>query len=359
MKNLLFKYITILIFTIPLAVTANNDKGKYTKEKTIKKEFNVSPSALLKVSNKYGNLSLTSWDQDRIEIEVHIKTSGNNEEKVQQKLNEITVDFDASNTMVSAETIFNRNKSGWGWSNNNTVSMQINYTIKLPVKNSIDLTNDYGTISLDRIDGHAKINCDYGRLAIGELRGRNNSLNFDYTSKSEIGYFNSGIINADYSGFTLEKAGDIELNADYTSSNITHMDNLTYSSDYGSLNIGEAKNIEGNGNYIGIKLGKINGNIAINADYGSIKISELTESAGNVNINADYTGVKIGYNPSYTFNFELKSSYGGISGIDGCTIQTKEIKNTKKYYKGNCGSENSTNFVNITTEYGSISFNKN
>ncbi|MCK0158886.1 hypothetical protein MWU65_16990 [Cellulophaga sp. F20128] len=359
MKTLLFKYITLLALSIPLATTANNDKGKFTKEKTIKKEFTVSASALLKVDNKYGNLSITSWNQDRIEIVVHIKTSGNDEEKVQQKLNEITVDFAASNTLVSAETIFNKNKIGWGWGNNNNVSMQINYTIKLPVKNSIDLTNDYGTISLDRIDGHAKINCDYGRLDIGELRGRNNSLNFDYTSKSEIAYLNSGEINADYSGFTIEKAGDIILNADYTSSNITQMGNLIYSSDYGSLTVGEAQNIEGNGDYISIKFGKINGNVAVNADYGSLKISELTEKAGNIDINADYTGVKIGYHPSYTFNFELKSSYGGISGLDGCTILTKEIKNTKKYYKGNCGSENSTNFVNISTEYGSISFNKN
>ncbi|MGJ8660088.1 MAG: hypothetical protein ACSHWV_09555, partial [Cellulophaga fucicola] len=104
---------------------------------------------------------------------------------------------------------------------------------------------------------------------------------------------------------------------------------------------------------------RINGNVSLNADYGSIKIAELTENAGNITINADYTGVKIGHNPNYNFKFELKSSYGGINGVDNCNINVKEVKNSQKYYKGSCGSENSNNFVNIATEYGSISIHKN
>lgn len=358
MKILHYKFITLLLLTIPILSVANNDKGKYTKEKTIKKGFTVNANAFLKVNNKYGNLNITSWNQNRIEIEVHIKTSGNNEEKVQRKLDNITVSFQGSSSNVSAKTNISKSSS-WGWGNSNNVNMQINYTIKLPVKNNIDLTNDYGSITLDRIDGHATINCDYGRLDIGELRGRNNNLNFDYTSKSEIDYVNSAKINADYSGFTITKAGDLSLNTDYTSAAIVTMQNLTYNNDYGNLSVKEVKNIEGTGDYISIKLGKINGNVSLNADYGSIKIEELTENAGNLAINADYTGIKIGYNTNYNFKFNLKSAYGRINGVDNCNLSLKEIKNSQKNYKGSCGSENSNNFVNITTEYGSISIHKN
>ncbi|APU08902.1 hypothetical protein A5M85_00935 [Cellulophaga lytica] len=358
MKTLHYKIITLLLLTIPFLSTANNDKGKYTKEKTIKKNFTVNANALLKVNNKYGNLNITSWDQNRIEIEVHIKTSGNNEEKVQRKLDNITVNFEGSSSTVSAKTNIAKSSS-WGWGNSNNVNMQINYTIKLPVKNNIDLTNDYGSITLDRIDGHATINCDYGRLDIGELRGRNNSLNFDYTSKSEIDYVNSAKINADYSGFTITKAGNLILNTDYTSASIINVQDIDYTSDYGSISVNQAKNIKGSGDYISIKLGKVNGNVTLDADYGSIKISELTENCGNVIINADYTGVKVGYNNNYNFKFNLKSSYGGISGVDNCNLSLKEVKNSQKNYKGSCGSENSNNFVNITTEYGSISIHKN
>ena len=363
MKIQLFKYTTLFLLMLPMVILAKDEKlkGKHTKEKTIKKEYDVNLDALLKVRNSYGNLTITSWNENRILIEVHIKTNGNNEEKVQRKLDGISVDFEASRSMVSARTIFNTNKSSWGWSwgNSNKVNMQINYTIKLPIKNSVHLNNDYGNIILDRVDGHAKINCDYGRLEIGELRGRNNQLNFDYTSKSTIGFIQSGTINADYSGFTIEKAGDLIIKADYTNSTVHKMGNLQFSSDYGNIEIGEAKNVQGNGDYISVKLGILHGNVDLTSDYGSIKIREMAEDAGNLRIRSDYTGVKIGYDPQYHFDFVIKTSYAGVSGKDDFEINISEVKNTSKYFKGHYGSSNSGNSVHITSEYGGVSFIKN
>lgn len=362
MRTLLYKYVTVLFFIAPMILAASDGKikGRYSKEKSIKKEYSVNPTALLKVNNSYGNLNITSWDEDRILIEVHIKTSGNNEEKVQKKLDDITVDFEASMDMVSAKTIFNKNKSSWGWNwGNNNVNMQINYTVKLPVKNSVHLDNDYGNIILDRIDGHAKINCDYGRLEIGELHGRNNYLNFDYTSKSSIGYINSGEIKADYSGFTIEKAGNLILNADYTNSTIHHMENLQYSCDYGNIEVGEANNVDGNGDYINVKLGTIHGNVDVNSDYGSLRINEMAEDAGNLHISSDYTGIKIGYSPQYYFDFEIRAEYAGVSGKDDFEINVSTEKSNNRYYKGYYGTANSGNYITINSEYGGISFTKN
>ena len=362
MKTLLFKYATLVLLVAPLLVMSNDDKlkGKHTKEKTIKNEFIVNSDALLKVNNSYGNLNITSWNEDRILIEVHIKTSGNNLEKVQKKLDGITVDFDATSSVVSARTIFNKDKSSWGWNwgKSNNVNMQINYTIKLPIKNSVHLNNDYGNITLDRIDGHAKINCDYGRLEIGELHGRNNYLNFDYTSKSSIDYINSGEIRADYSGFTIGKAGNLVIKADYTHSTIEQMDDLQYSCDYGNIEVGEANSVQGNGDYINVKLGTIHGNIDINADYGSLRIDQMAEDAGNLRIASDYTGIKIGYNAQYNFDFEIKSEYAGVSGKDDFEINISHEKSNNRYYKGYYGKPNSGNTVSIDSEYGGISFTK-
>lgn len=363
MKTILFKFPLLVLLVLPILLSASDGKlkGKYTKEKTIKKEFDVNADALLKVNNSYGNLNITSWNENRVVIEIHIKTNGNNEEKVQKKLDGISVDFDASSSMVSARTIFDRNKRSWGWNwgNSNNVNMQINYTIKLPLKNSVNLNNDYGSIILDRVDGHAKINCDYGRLEIGELRGRNNQLTFDYTSKSTIDFIESGTINADYSGFTIGKAGDLIIKADYTNSTVEKMSNLDYNTDYGKIEIGEAENIQGTGDYITVKLGTLHGNVDLSADYGSIRINKMASDAGNLRINGDYTGIKIGYDSSYNFDFEIKTSYAGVKGKDDFEMRISEVKNTSKYYKGHYGSSNSGNVVNISTEYGGITFFKN
>ncbi len=362
MRTILFKYSLIAFFLCPALVLANHGKlkGRYTKEKTIKKEYDVNSDALLKLDNSYGNMNLTSWNENRVVIEVHIKTNGNNEEKVQQKLDQIDVDFDASSSMVSAKTIFNKERGRWGWwGKNNNVNMQINYTVKLPVKNSVHLSNDYGNISLDRVDGHAKISCDYGRLDIGELRGRNNQLSFDYTSKSTIDYINSGKISADYSGFTIVKAGNLVVSADYTNSTIEQMEDLQYSADYGNMEVGEVNNVSGSGDYINIKLGTVHGNVDVSADYGGLRIRNMAQDAGNINVRTDYTGIKIGYHPEYHFNFEITTEYAGVSGKEDFEINISKERSNERYYKGYYGQANSGNSVYITSDYGSVSFTKN
>ena len=359
MKTLLFKYALVLCLTIPLATMAHDGKlkGKYNKEKTINKEFDVNPTDLLKIRNSYGNVTISSWDEDRIVMEIKIKVSGNNEDKVAKKLEEITVEFDSTGDMVSAKTVLAKGK-GWNWGKN-TTSMQINYSIKAPVKHSVHLSNDYGAIIIDRIDGHAKIFCDYGRLEIGELRGRNNQLRFDYTSKSTIDYMNSGSINADYSGFVLKKVGDLELNADYTKANIGEMKNLDYTADYGSMEVGSVQNVVGNGDYISVVLGDVFGNVDINADYGSVKIDKLTPEAGNVNISTDYTGIKIGYDPGYYFDFEITTEHSSVKGKDDFEFNISKEKNSERYYKGYYGQAGSGKSVYISSEYGGVSFYKN
>jgi hypothetical protein len=359
MKTLLFNRYILLLLAVGLTsqAYANDLKGKHTKEKTIRKEFDVNADALLKIDNSYGNLVLNSWNENRVVIEVHITVNGNNENKVNQRLEEIDVDFDASSSMVSARTIFNKG-SGWGWKGNNNVNLQINYTIKMPVKNSVNLSNDYGNIILDRVDGHAKISCDYGRMDLGELRGRNNELNFDYTSKSEIGYMNSGEINADYSGFTIEKTGNIILRADYTNARIMEMENLDYNCDYGSVEIAKVNNVLGRGDYVNVKLGQVSGNVDLNADYGGIQIEKMTAEAGNVDIRTNYTGIKLGYDSAYHFDFQITTEYAGVKGKEDLEINISKEKSSERYYEGYHGSANSGNSMRINSDYGSITLRK-
>ena len=258
--QLLYKTIFALLL-IPTLVFGGNSNwgGKHTKEKTIKKEYTVNSDATLKVDNSYGNIDVVTYEGNLVTIEVHIKTNGNDEEKIQKKLDEITVEFNATSSLVEARTRFSKNKSKswWKWNKNNNVNMEINYVIKLPITNNVDLSNDYGSINLDKLEGHARISCDYGKITTKELMADNNSLSFDYTNNCYFEYIKSGSINADYSGFTVAKAKNLELSADYSKSIIEIAEDVTYNCDYGGLTINQANNVTGNGDYLTTRLGAI------------------------------------------------------------------------------------------------------
>ncbi|PVW15672.1 hypothetical protein [Marixanthomonas spongiae] len=353
----------LVLFLIPAVAMATPEKmkGKYTKEKTIKKEFNVNSGTGLQVKNSYGNLDIVTWDENRTVIEVTIKTNGDNEEKVIARLSEIDVEFNASSSLVSAETTFENKKSGWSWwgSSKNNVSVEVNYSIKLPITNTVDLNNDYGTIRMNKLKGHATINCDYGQLIIGELLAENNYLTFDYTDKSTIGYMKSGRINADYSGFTLEKTERLELNADYTQSEIIDGKSINYNCDYGKVIIGKAEDVIGRGDYVNNKIGTITGSLNLNTDYGSINIDNVSFQAKNVTIKADYTGVKMGFDSSYNFDFVIDLSYASFKGEQEVTILKSSKDYTSSKYSGFHGKQNSGNTVNINSDYGGVTFYKN
>ncbi len=352
-----FKAIVFLIL-FPALLMATDGKYKYTKEKTINKEFTVNANAMLEVDNSFGNVDIVTWNENRIVIEVRIETHGNNEEKTQKRLDAIDVNFSASSSLVSAKTIFNKNGNKNWFGNNNNTSMEINYTIKMPITNSLDLSNDYGSINLNRLEGHAKISCDYGQLIIGELMADDNSLNFDYTSKSTIGYMKSGKINADYSGFTLDKAERLNLNANYTNSTIIEVNEINYNSDYGKITIEKVGSLVGIGDYISHHVGTVSKSININADYGSIKIDRLTSTVNNVIIKSDYTGIKVGYDSGLNFDFIIDLQYASLKGESDLTVQQRSERNTSTKLSGFHGSQNSGNTINIDSEYGGLTLTK-
>ncbi|MEP6260636.1 MAG: hypothetical protein ABJ092_03580 [Gillisia sp.] len=366
MKTTLYKLLFILALSPSLIFCSNgptsgNLNGKHTKEKKISKKFSVSPEALLKISNSYGNIDISTWDQNTVSIEVIIKTNGNDEQKVQEKLDEITVDFKQTGAGVSARTLFTKeNRSWWNmlFSGSNNVNMEINYLVRAPVTNNVDLSNDYGNIYLDKLTGNSKISCDYGRIDIGELRGNSNQINFDYSRNSSFGYINRAVINADYSEFTVEDARSLEVNADYTNSKIKRVELLQFNCDYGSLSVDKVKRINGSGDYLSTKIGELYQSADLNLDYGSASIEKIIKGAGEVKINTDYTGVKIGYDANHSFSFSLNSSYGSIKGLDNFEINKQSQSSNNKSYSGHHLVASGRGNIIINSTYAGITFQK-
>ncbi len=358
MKNM-YKLL-LLLFLVPLTITATDKKGKYTKTKTIQKEFSVNQNATLKVVNKYGNIDIVSWNENKIVMDITITTNGNNEEKVERRLEKIDVDFDASSNNVSAKTIIEKSYKSWNlWGKSNNVSMEINYKIKMPVTNNVDLSMDYGGISLDKLEGRSKIDCDYGRLNIGELMNTDNDINADYTNNSNIEFMKDGSVDADYSTIHIEKTGSVQLNADYSHLSFGTIDDLDFECDYGSLKIDNAGSITGSCDYMNATIGKLSGTSKFDLDYGSLKIKELDDNFKSLTIESSYTSNKIGISSSNSFDISANLSYAGFKYGDGFTFTREIINSNKKQYEGYHNAANSSKNITINSKYGSVSFINN
>lgn len=351
-----FSLLIAIFLTSVLGYSNNIDRGKFKKTRTVKKVFEVSEDNTLNIDNRYGDLTITTWEENTIDIEVIITVESKSDETAEKKFNAITIDFRQDNNTVFAKTNISKTKSNWSFfSGNTSVNTRIDYIVKMPVSNNVDLENDYGSIFIDKLDGVCTLDCDYGGINIGELNNKSNSINMDYAHSSSIEFINIADIDTDYSKLAIEKANKVRLNADYTQIEINDIDELEYYNDYGSLKVSEAKKIHGNGDYLTLKVYEVLNSFEVDSDYGSIKIYKLHSNFDNVSIDGEYTGVKIGVAGDASFNFAAQTSYAGISFEDlDVEYTVKEDKMSSKTYKGNVNGSNPNSKIKVTSSYGGI-----
>jgi len=353
--------IIFLCFLFPLITNANNGDKKHEKTKTIKKEYSVDADAKVILNNKYGDLNITTWNKNRVEIEVIITVKGDDLEDVETKLNSISIGFNASNSLVEATTIFKENKSSWSWwGKSKNTNYKINYIVKMPKTNAVDLNNDYGSIYLGNLSGKASINCEYGKISVGELSADNNRITLDYCSSSSILLMKSGDLNIEYSKLTIDTSEDIKLNADYSTIKFDKADKIDFNLDYGSITVNESESINGNSDYVTLRFGVIRKKLIIDTDYGSITIKKIMNGFDKVDISGQYTGIKIGVEKEVSFDFEIDLQYGSFKRDDTKVQLFKSIsKSTKKYYEGKYGQGKTNSSLFINSQYGSVRIEEN
>lgn len=350
----------ILFLCVPLFSFGNTIK-KHEKSKSINKTYSVDDNATLYVSNKYGNINISTWDKNVIEINIKITVKGNDLNQVDDKLNSIRVNFEASKSLVEARTYIEKEKSNWSWwGNSNKTSYQINYTIKMPKTNNVDLLNKYGEIELDELEGKANIKCNYGNIDIEKLLNDSNYIKLQYCGGSSINYMKNGTLNADYSKITINKTENLKSSIDYTTLKIGNVNKLSFSSDYGSLSVKEATHVSGNSDYASMRFENIYKSLDVDTDYAGIRINNIAKGFENITINGSYSGIKIGTSEDNNFTFSMNLKYASFRYPEDKTTFYKSIKkNTSSFYEGAFGNKKTNSTIQINSNYGGVSIKSN
>ncbi|WP_298115820.1 hypothetical protein [Flavobacterium sp.] len=344
--KIIVKIIAFVLFPI-ISFGFNEDKHAYNKEKNISKTYSVNDDAQVNITNSYGNINVYLWDENKISIQVNIKVSGNNEKKINERINTIDVDFNASSSKVSAETIFTTKE----WKSNN-ISYEINYVVKIPRNGSIDLDNKYGNISVDKLNGSSAIECKYGSIILGQFNNKNNNINIAYAPNSSINSIDKVNLQSQYSEVDFNKVNNINIEGNYNTFNFQNVGTLNLSSNYTKINSKSIQKIAIEGNYLTLKLGEIGNSIIVNSNYSDIQLSASNKTDA-ITINGNYSNSKISCTSDYAFDINVNLKYGSFTDNVGLKYSLKSEKNTSKSYIAHHISQGKSK-INITTNYGSV-----
>jgi hypothetical protein len=340
----------LLFVLVPFLGFPNDPDYVHTKQKTIKKAYFVNSDAGLYIDNSYGNISVTTWDEDKTELDIVIKVSGDNENWVNQRINDIDVDIIALKGMITAKTILGNSSYKSNGKNN---SFQVNYTLKIPKNGSVKLHNKYGNINTSDLFSEAEIKCKYGKIALGRLSGNSSTIQIEYCSNSSISFLKNATITAKYSNLKIGEVTKLDLASDYTDVDIQESDVVKYISKYGNIKIQNVKSLDATGNYLTLKVGELSNNLKLSTKYSNVTIGTINAKANTINIAAAYTGINIGFDVNYAFDFNVTVKYATFKHDNELEINTKEeLSNLKKYsgfYK-----KKGVNNISIISDYGNV-----
>ena len=339
---------------IPIMGFSINEEPPFVKQKVINKAYLVKPDAGINIDNAYGNISVSTWNEDKIELDILIKVSGDSEKWVNRRIEGIDVKIDAFTNLVSAKTVIEDSNF---YNNGNTNSMEINYVIKIPKNGSVKLTNKYGSIFCDDIQGNLDVDCAYGKIVLAKMNGNSSKIELAYCPKSTIELIKNGIIEAKYSGITINDVSNLKIDTNYTDVNVASCQNLIYDSNYGKLKFDKVNNLTGSGNYMALNIGEISNNLQVETQYSKIVIGTISEKANNILIDSGYSDISIGFDANFAFDFDLSAKYGNIKLDSEFEYSNKEITNTSKQYNG-FYKQKGMNKLNISSMYGNINLVK-
>jgi hypothetical protein len=348
------KLFKILILLIPILGFSFNEETPFVKQKVINKAYFVKSDAVINIDNSYGNITISTWNEDKIELDILIKVSGDSEKWVNRRIDDIDVKIEALTNLVTAKTIIEDSDF---YNNGNTNSFEINYVIKIPKNGSIKLNNKYGNIFSTDIFGNVDVECKYGKIVLGKLNGNNSKIELGYCPKSTIEFIKTGNIKARYSGITINESISLNLDSNYTDVVLDDCQNLVYDSNYGKLNLKKINNIKGSGNYMSLKIVDLMSNLDIETHYSKISIEKINEKANNILIDAGYTDLSIGYDVNFAFDFDLSTKYGNIKYDKDFEVKNSEVTNSSKSVDG-FYKKKGANKLNIKSMYGNINLIK-
>ena len=344
----------ILFILCPFLGFSNNDDTFISKQKTIKKTYIVNSNAGIDIENKYGNITVSTWDEDKIDLDITIKVTGGNENWVNERLNSIDVDITALKSMVSAVTKLGNSVIK---SNGRSNSFEINYIIKIPKNGTVKVDNKYGNITTLTLESTTDISCKYGKVTLGKLNGSSNRVHIEYCQNSTIEYIKNGILEARYSGLRINDSGNLTLDTNYTDLVIAESNNIKYDCNYGNFKFQKINSFSGSGNYLTVNIAEISNTVNLDTNYSKINISTITDKANNVNINSTYSDVSLGYDSNYSFDFDINTKYGNIKSDNSLDVSVSESRSTSKRISG-FNKKKGQNKVVVNSNYGSVSLIK-
>ena len=347
MKTLKFN-IALLTFVF-LAATSFARNEEFSKE--INKSFDVDKNATLIVKNKFGLVHCENWDKSSISIKVTITVDASSQEKAEKYFDKIDITLTGNRSEVKAITEFGNN----AFKNNSNIS--VDYLIYMPASASVDITNKFGGVILNEVQGTSDIYVAYGSLRAKRLLGESNNLKMSFSEDCFIGYLNSGDIVLKYSDLEVSEVKNVSLETGFSELKIGTADVITLESGYDDLYIGTVRDLDLESDFSEMEIRNVKQRLVVDYSYGELNVKQIDKDFLLIDLDNSFGEASIGIEEGASFKLIATIKMGEFEfPEEKARLSVVDLSFSSNKYEGVIGGdENTKSKVIVAASHSEVS----
>tara|TARA_R110002050_G_scaffold244268_1_gene380921 strand:+ start:76438 stop:77481 length:1044 start_codon:yes stop_codon:yes gene_type:complete len=313
-------------------------------KKQYHESFKVNSDVVLTVENKFGFVKIVTSETDHIIIDVTVKVEAKNQEKAQKLLDKIEIELEGNASNVSAITTIVKNA--------NFKELAIDYTITMPVSGNVDITNKFGSLYLNELNGNSKLYVAYGSLDIGSLNSQENNITVKFGS-GKVKYAQYLDYTTRYSAATIKRAKLLNMDNQYGAVTVGEVGRMSLTNAYGDVELGTIVELTIHTRFGDVDVEGVISSLDLDTQYGDVDIDFISKDFETVIVDASFGDVDLAFQSGSNFTLESKASFGDINIPSGTIKQVDGSGNTDTY-NGKMFEGSSQSKVKVKMSYGDL-----
>jgi len=294
--NTFYKY-TVLLLMVLFGIQMIN--AQETVSKKIIKKHPISSNGELNIDTKYGDVVINGWEKDSISISVSIKVSHKKIDNAKDLLDRIQPKIVVVGDLATVSSVITAKKDNifsnyFNKSNPldyDKTNVQINYTINLPSKAALDISNKFGDVIIDNNVGRLIANVQHGDMWINQ-NITNGTINIKYgkLKTKAVSYGNITLKNAE---LELLESQNLILNSSGSTITIAEVIGLEIISNKDKIIASSIGEISGELSFSEMKLNTLSDELNLTMKVTDLQVSKVNKPEAYVHIVQESSDINI------------------------------------------------------------------
>jgi len=309
------RWILLLCSTLWAFGSFAADVPVFDDSKVINKSFAVEENVEVEISNKYGDVVITTGTSDSVVVRIEIKAFSEKLDRVDELMQMVDVNFSSGTDYVDVYTEWGKNTSTIkkGMADiarilGGNSRIEINYFVQIPPSAKLEISNKFGNISVPSLTEDLRVDLSHGNFRAKKLSSLK-KLNMSY-GKANIKEIKKGNLDLKFTDLKLDKAGKINVSASSGEVEIEEVSQLNLTVKHGSAELEEVDVLSITSTLSEIDIEKLNVSLSGSMKYGEFTIDEVGTDFTSIDVASTLASIDLGFNSQIAFEYDVILNHG-------------------------------------------------